>query len=137
MKLYIPELGDEIRLIADWNFGLYNEDRNTSLMAYMADFREPGYFWRKDVAPIPCTIPAGAVLKIDRIYIRKGQEDFNSITFCWQGMAIPAHMEEITTYVWLPDGKGVYQPTGKLRKVPKKPIRFWAKMSDVNTIEFE
>lgn len=137
MKMYIPELGDSIRLTADWEFSLYNEDRNTSLMKRMGDTRQCGYYWRKDVAGIPCVIPAGAELKIDRIYIRKGQDDFNSITFLWVGESIPAHEEEIMSHVWQPDGTGVYQPTGKYRKIPKKPIRFWAKMADVNKIEFE
>jgi hypothetical protein len=138
MRLYIPELGDELLIISDWTFGLYNEDRNASMMKKMGDTRPIGYKWGAKATPIPCTVPAGATLKIDRIYIRKGQDDFNSVTFFWVGEAIPAHESEIMGFGHLPDGtSGWNVPTGKFQRVPKKPIRFWAKMSDVNTIEFE
>lgn len=59
-----------------------------------------------------CTLPKGTQLKIDRIYIRKGQDEYSSITF---------YIEDC------PD---------KTFK-PKKKIRFWVKLSDVNNIIFE
>jgi hypothetical protein len=122
MKLYIPENGDEIRLLADWTFDLYNEDRNSSLMEKIGDTRKVTW-GGGNYGTIPCTIPAGAVLKIDRVYIRKGNKEYSSITFLWKGEALPSRME---TYL-----------NGETYKVPRIPIRFWAKLSDVNNIEFE
>lgn len=59
-----------------------------------------------------CTLPKGTQLKIDRIYIRKGNEDYSSITF---------YIEDC--------------PDKTFR--PKKKIRFWSKLDDVNNIIFE
>ena len=123
MKMYIPEISDEIRVLADWTFDLYNEDRNRSLMERMLDTRRTVGSWSPEFGAIPCTIPAGAVLKIDRIYVRKGKGDFSSITFLWKGEALPAKIE---TY-----------GTGTQYRVPRQPIRFWAKLEDVNNIDFE
>ena len=124
MKLFIPENGDSIKLIADWTFDLYNEDRNSSLMEKIGDLRRTIGCWSSEYGAIPCTIPAGAVLKIDRVYIRKGMKEFSSITFLWKGESLPAKLEQ-------------YWEGGETYKVPRRPIRFWAKLSDVNNIEFE
>ena len=123
MKLYIPENGDSIRLTTDWTFDLYNEDRNSSLMEKIGDTRKCIGDWSPDYGAIPCTIPAGAELKIDRVYIRKGKSDYSSITFLWKGEALPAKIEQYRT--------------GEYYKIPRQPIRFWAKLTDVNKIEFE
>ena len=58
------------------------------------------------------TLPAGTILKIDRIYIRKGKSEFDSITF-----VIKKH----------PDDK-----RGALIRG-----RFWAKLPEVNGIHFQ
>lgn len=153
MKLYIPNLGDKLRLTQDWTFRLYYESRNSSLLSEIFDntpiffdycpdkisisdynrkFLEelinrkliaPEYVMRKiwiaelkiykhiEVSIIDrqlllnmelyYTIPAGSILTVDRIYIRKGQGSFNSLSFRYN----------------------------------KK--RFWVNLSDVNNIEFE
>lgn len=124
MKLYIPENGDSIKLTADWTFDLYNEDRNSSLMEKIGDVRRTISYWSPEYGAIPCTIPAGAVLKIDRVYIRKGSKEYSSITFLWKGESLPAKLEQ-------------YWEGGESYKVPRQPIRFWAKLKDVNNIEFE
>ncbi len=56
------------------------------------------------------TIPAGSVLAVDRIFIRKGMDDWSSLTF------------------YLKELPGV--------SFKKKP-RFWAKLSDCNNIMFD
>ena len=56
------------------------------------------------------TLPKGSVLAIDRVYIRKNNEEFSSITFRTPKVNIP-----------------------KFKKHP----RFWAPLSDVNNIEME
>lgn len=59
---------------------------------------------------VEITIPAGSVLTIDRIFIRKGMSDFSSLSF---------YLRE--------------HPEHTFRKKP----RFWAKLEDCNRIEYE
>jgi len=125
MKLYIPQLGDRLQLTADWTFDLYNDERNHSLMLVTGDMRDVRSKWQTGATSVSATIPAGAILKVDRIYIRKGQEDFDSITFYWEGMRSQATMRQCP-----------YRAT-RMDKVPAKAVRFWVKMNDANKIEFE
>jgi len=127
MKMYIPEISDEIRLLSDWTFGLVNETRNATLMEKIGDNRSTQYAYRDPYTTVPCTIPAGAVLKIDRIYVRKGKGDFSSITFLWKGESIDPRVVQRDPQYW---GETIV-------KIPRKPVRFWAKLDDVNNIEFE
>lgn len=126
MKLYIPSVGDEIRLTSEFHFQLFNEQRNESLMKVLGDKREVEWRYRL-MTSIPAMIPAGEVLKVDRIYIRKGLEEFDSITFLWKNMRTEPQL--LTQTNWQ---GGTYQV-----KIPRKPVRFWVKLEDANTIEFE
>jgi hypothetical protein len=148
MKLYIPEIGDAILLTKDWNFPLYSERRNSDFIEAMKGIypniekvleakwekhwkllRE----WRDnpnsdyDTYPndstvnFPVQLVSGTVLKIDRIYIRKGADDYSSVTFQLVSSPNLALMHK-------KDG-------GTLPKGCKR--RFWAKLPDVNTIEYE
>lgn len=176
MKLYVPEIGDKLRLVTPWAFTLHDEQRNQSLWdaidgdnvgtrkaisdeaidvfnegkAFaMANF-DPmywgslfsdghtvlyhAYFYNHDekllaafnrfatkqhklrgdpnMKQIPAALVAGTVLKVDRIFIRKGMEDWSSLTFFMVSSPDPA-------------------------LASKKKIRFWAKLSDCNQIEFD
>lgn len=169
MNLYIPEIGDKIKLTEDWTFDLYHEDRNNSLWQEKVrsqDIREPdpapekeleekikgiedrctytenpnaySYHSRRvktyasvedrdnhgpfiqELRRLQCrpswavvTLPKDTVLKVDRIYIRKGVSEYSSITF----------------YVW--------DEPGPVPAKPKKKARFWAKLYDCNNINFE
>ena len=62
----------------------------------------------------PLTIPRLATLSIDRIYIRKGNAGFDSVTF------------------WL---KARHNPVTINARAVRKSVRFWAKLEDVNRIE--
>lgn len=93
-KVLVEKLGVDQILVDNWKVA--TEARQAGLNLYHS----------KSVS-VPVTWPKGTVLKIDRIYIRKGLEDFSSLTF--------------TT-----------KPEGM-----KKQVRFWAKLADVNKIEFE
>ena len=136
IKLYIPEIGDEIKLTADWTFDLYNESRNTTLMEKIGDTRDTEYAYRDPYTTIPCTIPAGAVLKVDRIYIRKGLSDFSSLSFLWVGERTKARIVEREAVSY--NGGGAAPSRHPYtQKIPARPVRFWAKLSDVNNIEFE
>jgi uncharacterized protein YueI len=188
MKLYVPEIGDHIRLINDWTFTLNAERRNETLAEMFGyrkygwngwiyrskieeepernyvinypkeeDFGSRGIFgkrwsyderqaaykkaelesesyqaylkvhdeWKKRADALvtnelTITLPAGTVLAVDRIYIRKGSSDFSSITFYAKGLG-----ESEIKNRW----------SGKTTKW--KAQRFWAKLTDCNQIEFE
>lgn len=62
------------------------------------------------------TLPAGAVLVVDRIYLRKGAAEFDSITFLWH----TGVTKELRASRW------------NSAKQKKKVVRFWVKLHDVN-----
>lgn len=95
MKLYIPAIGDQLQLTADWTFTLYNERRNWGFANVMM---------LPHTHELKHTLPAGTVLKVDRIYIRSNHRDYDSITF---------------------------------RVIGVKNARFWVKLHDANTIEYD
>jgi hypothetical protein len=138
MQLYIPRLGDIIRLTQDWAFDLYNEDRNSSMMKQVADTRDIGRSWNNTLTSIRAIVPAGEQLKIDRIFIRKGAAEFDSVTFFWVGKRIPGYSETRDIPASGSPGTYYYRPARTVvDKYPAQPVRFWAKMDDVNTIHFE
>lgn len=109
MKLYIPDIGDKITLAADWEFKLYVESRNKSLLnKFDYEFK---YTYGQDIDYHTVTLPKGITLEVDRIYIRKGAHmaDYSSVTF-----------------------KVVSTEFKNFNKA-----RFWAKLADCNNIEFE
>lgn len=110
---HFPTLGTRLTLTADWTFPLYIEHRNKSVhQALVGEF--PFHYYRmKDVSNL-VTLPAGTVLVLDRIYVRKGAGDFDSLTFSVAACPDP-------------------------RLVPKSKkgflsgqARFWAKLADIN-----
>lgn len=118
MNFYIPEIGAQIQLTEDWTFTLMpNESRNETFTKYLKlPNRENPYingrfdretYYRNYNSTVEVTIPKNSILKIDRIYIRKGNKDYSSVTF----------------YVKTFGGE-------------KGKGRFWAKLADVNTIQF-
>lgn len=123
MKMYVPRLGDRIRLTQDWEFEFEREGRNETLMQHMqgqlvVDMNSGPKHFRY-------TIPAGAVLKIERIYIRQGQRDFDSMTFTWEGTKIKGGKAPAS---WNPN---------YMRTFPSRTVRFWVKLDIANEIEFD
>ena len=118
MKMYIPELGDIIELTKPWKFSLYNESRNKDILKLITDKE---VHWdgirgmKRGIVANHVTFPKGTQLKIDRIYIRKGAKEYSSITFR------VANIDQETDL-------------GKI--IGKKKSRFWAKLEDVNMIEY-
>ena len=153
MKLYIPEIGDNIKLIKKWNFNLYDEFRNMdfAISLGLAEIivvpfyitsgtngqiidqtpstrKEKRFIDNRNWIMIPkfveqavtnpflsshgychyyqlISLAKNTILKIDRIYIRKNNREYSSVSFIIQN--------------------GCHN---------KK--RFWAKLEDVNLIEF-
>lgn len=105
-RLLIPTTGTLLRLTSDWTFDLFYEYRNASLEKALG--MSVSNVHAKVGSSRKVTLDAGTVLMVDRIYIRKGAEGFDSVTF-------RIHSSP---------------------KIKGKP-RFWAKLGDVNQIECE
>ena len=109
VRFCVPTLGTKIQLAEDWKFKLYREYRNNTLYSAITG---KSYSWDNDTGtPLSVTFPKGTVLSIDRIYVRRGKTEYDSLTF-----------NLIST------------PHEKLQK-KKGRVRFWAKLADVNTIK--
>jgi hypothetical protein len=108
-RLNIPSIGDEFVLKYEWKFDLYHEWHNHEFFDYLGIGEQYGPQYTDGVITnsVPVTLPAGMGLKVYRIYIRRGKKNFDSITF-------------IVTH----DAEG--------KKVKRQ--RFWAKLSDINTM---
>jgi hypothetical protein len=113
MKMYVPACGDFITLKKDWAFKLYHEGRNDKL--WEQETGEDFYrHWREPTPPpIEVKIKKGTLLEIDRVYIRQHAKIATSDEDNYDSLSFKKY-----------DEKG-------------KTIRFWAKLSDVNTIEFD
>ena len=128
-NLFIPPLSTEITLAAPWTFELYDESRNESLIKLLGLEFVPRYErTTDDESHQTVTLSAGTVLKIDRIYIRRGGAEFDSVTFFLKGNSLPGYAKSYTDR---------YNGEVRTYKVPRQPIRFWAKLEDVNTIMLE
>lgn len=108
MKMFMPSLGANISLSEDWEIDLYNEHRNNTFVQTCktvlgAKIKEQDYLKVNKVV-----IPKNSVLTFDRIYLRKGVADYDSVTFTIQ------HPE-----------------------FKKLKGRFWVKLTDVNKIEYD
>jgi hypothetical protein len=112
MKLFIPPLGTVLKLTSEWAFNYYDEYRNTGLREYLG-LPRPSYYEPNKLTR--CELPIDALLKIDRIYIKKGSPAYDSITFLWLKESIPVINKKKIT----------------------KSIRFWVKLIDANEIEYK
>jgi len=107
-KLYIPDIGWEFKLKEDFEFKAERERRQKILELFSVEVGD----WRRTGETYNVVLRAGSILKVDRVYIRKGSEDFSSVTFFFTGEL--SHL-----------GKG-YEV--------KKARRFWMKLEDVNKL---
>lgn len=162
MKLCIPTIGSKIVLLKPWTFTVWSERRNVSLGNALKliekrrtgpwpqldyNFRPPkplppiyseATLWKGQQTPTPedrycgyevvpsslCVLPKGTVLTIDRIYIRKGDADmknFDSVSF-----RINVDPKNPKTF-----------GGDQAKFIIPKGIRFWAKLPEVNKIEFD
>jgi len=85
-------------------------------------YRHNIYNILKTSSKLIVTLPAGTVLSVDRIYIRKGKGDYSSITFYAKGF------KEITK-------RADSMKPEKMKK--QKALRFWATLSDCNKLKFD
>lgn len=102
-QAFTYELTEDRMLIptVEKNKGWRHEPITKEVQESLAEREIPSFldWWKESFLPV------GTILTVDRIYIRKGAQDFSSLSFWAQ---IP---------------------------MDKKRFRFWAKLSDVNEIE--
>ena len=83
MKLFIPPLGTKLRLTKSWPFSLLCEERNKSLWNLStgrAVMENIPLLHRRGQAQF-VKLHAGDKLTVDRIFIRAGSENYDSVTF--------------------------------------------------------
>lgn len=117
MKLFIPPLRTKLRLLKFWEFPLHWEYRNREFFdAINTDW----HTLAPPVKPITVALESDTVLAVDRIYIRKGQDGFDSVTF---------------TVVDGPNKALVPKKRGGTHE--GRQLRFWVKLEDANNIDCE
>lgn len=127
MKLFIPTIGTRLVLAEPWTFHLHDEYRNEKFYkAFHGEIKRTNEHWsdcrgnsspvetpthwhktHDKPQPIETTLPKGSVIEVDRLYLRKGAGEFDSLTF------------------------------RLISGVPKVKGRFWAKLNEVNNIEVD
>jgi len=114
MKLFIPQLKTEMKLTTAWTFDLYHEHRNKTLFELLKlPFTDSWGNWGKPTPPpTQVKLPKGTILVLERIYIRNGAGEFDSLTFRIKQLPNPP-------------------------KTGKKTARFWAKLEDCNGINIQ
>lgn len=126
--LYIPTVGAKFVLEKEWTFTLHREHRNFDLIEVACsdwDVKAPVLEDRRHIfskgegaEDIRVTIPPGTCLTLDRLYIRHGLQDFDSLTFI---------LTDCPDAILKPKKLGG-QRTGR--------IRFWAKLEEANGMEY-
>lgn len=111
-KMFVPSIKTMIRLLSDWKFPCFNEHRNHVFIQKMRPETKGA-----SVDSVMITLPKDTVLRIDRIYIRSGKSQFDSITF-----TVVSHPSQESH-------KGSFGKIGV--------GRFWAKLTNINEIEYE
>lgn len=137
MRMFVPTVGTRIRTLADWHFDLAQENRNWHLLCVMHGWPIQSTWERyrafSDVhgryddawqdfqtKSHPVMLPAGTLLEIDRIYVRKKLGDFDSISF-W--------IRDCPNKALAPKkAKGTY---------PGKTPRFWVPRQVANALDFD
>ncbi|CCG43314.1 hypothetical protein [Magnetospirillum molischianum] len=123
MKLFVPPLGTRLRLTADWTFPLFNEHRNYALIKRLEliwpESTTSYDHWHRTELSQDVTLPVGTILTVDRIYIRQGQDNFDSMTF---------------TVFDCPDMR--LRSKSKGGPIAGR-VRFWAKLENINGLECE
>jgi hypothetical protein len=131
-KIDYPDREDRrFRSFGRYDYAAYDkacreaQDTCPEYVQYYLDYAEWNNQSRKVMKEkLTITLPASTVLAVDRIYIRKGASDYSSITF---------YAKELGE-VNMPGNRWSW---GNQKATKRKAQRFWAKLADCNTIEFE
>jgi len=113
MNLFIPDIGTLLKLEDDWIFTLYSEYRNITL--FNAINKINGVSNNKNQI---VDLPKGLIIKVDRVYIRKGLSQYSSITFTMPTPKTKKEKEEMPQNV-------IYGGS-----------KFWVKLHECNGVHF-
>jgi hypothetical protein len=123
--LFIPTCGDRLRLTAPWKFVLYLERRNIQFAKKLGIVQKDANPWdyygstRRVLQTVEVELPTGTVIECSRVYIRQ----FNK-----SALQVENDYDSITWMTIKEKGKaGKGKPQG----------RFWVKLPDCYTIEYE
>lgn len=150
-RFNIPEIGTKIVLAENWTFPLHHEYRNETLFEILGV--QYSHSWRNRPGPVEVTLPKGTILTVDRVYIRKGAKDFSSLTFLipkrkterkrstrtateYRGASMTEVLTSMRTREPLPPPPPPRTFTYDYT-IPSRPVRFWAKLADVNRMVFD
>ena len=122
-QMFIPTIGDTYTLAEDWTFTIGNDHRNVTIITWAGKLASSSYYplgagpgtsWQPLHVTIEVTLPKGTLLRVDRIYIRKGKKDYDSLTFYASGPGLKA-----------------------MHQKQNKTLRFFASLADVNKMVVE
>ena len=118
MNIWIPRPGDALRLLKPWTAEILLERRNARALMKMLSLNSELEAYevcgKKKDQLTTFEFNAGDVLVVDRIYVRQGKPDFDSITLIVKSFnPRPFHHPQITG------------------------ARFWVKLRDANKIDAE
>lgn len=161
MKLYIPEIGDHLRLTEDWTFNLYNEYRNASLWKLYDCDNQPEVILQKskeealrqEIADLQAKMFPGNTYW-NRNHVRTPQDVADEEMLCElqaQRRSLDLHVVSVSIpkdsvlsvdRIFIRKGlEGWSSLTFYLKHHPeftlKKKPRFWVKLGDCNNIAFE
>lgn len=114
MIFFTPDIGSLLRLEEDWTFTLYQEHRNRELFNKLESLGKI----EKTNSNQVVDLPKGLVIKVDRVYIRKGLSQFSSLTFTVPKPKNKSEREEMPLNMEYSGSK------------------FWVKLHECNGIEF-
>lgn len=127
-KLFIPTIGTELTLATDWEFVLYKDPLNATLVALLEG--SPTLSAPRPLGATQCytaRLPAGAVLQVDRVHIRKGVGAVNSISFCLKGAKARVDLKSARY--------NLSTVAADNRKVTRA-VHFWVKLEEAHNIDF-
>lgn len=82
------------------------------------------------------SFPKGTILRVDRIYIRKGKSDWDSVTFCVAHAPGDENRAKASgkAYTWAGRDDASIPEADKKKEQKLKGARFWVKLENVNDI---
>lgn len=85
MKLFIPRVGDKIKLNENWNCSIESEYRNDKIFDALGIQRDNSV----QGTAISISMPKDTVLRVDRLYVRAPASQYDSITFTVESSPLP------------------------------------------------
>ncbi len=152
MLLYIPEIGDHIRLTEDWTFDLHNEYRNDTLWEALGCDQHPEVISEKSIQEHYLDKIHNLQDKYSSSYGRSAWsaedlESYNNYRELYRNelvCSVTLPKDSILAFDRIYIRKGAsdfssisfYLKDSNILSTKKKP-RFWAKLVDCNKIQFE